>query len=105
MFFLIFKILYTEGDVMLVGHAPSLEGCSRLLTGENMRTLDEFAAITRQIPFLSVAQLEKNYPTGTWKLTPLAQTRSEQVFTPRVENLNQQIISNERTNYYTMVKA
>lgn len=56
---------------MLVAHAPSLEGCSRLLTGEPMRSTEEFAAIIRKIPFLSIAQCEKNSQNGNWHLTPL----------------------------------
>lgn len=56
---------------MLVAHAPSLEGCSRLFTGESMRSVEEFAAVIRKIPFLSIAQCEKNNQNGTWQLTPL----------------------------------
>lgn len=56
---------------MLVGHAPSLEGCSRILTGEKMRSADEFTSIARRIPFLSIAHCEKDPQTDTWRLTPL----------------------------------
>ncbi|CAF0954257.1 unnamed protein product [Brachionus calyciflorus] len=61
---------HDDGHIMFVGHAPSLEGISRLFTGEYMRTVDEFAAITRRIPFLSIAHCEKDQ-TGKWRLTPL----------------------------------
>lgn len=56
---------------MFVGHAPSLEGCSRQLIGEPVRTFDEFLFINRQITFLSMAQCERNTMTGKWELTPI----------------------------------
>lgn len=56
---------------MFVGHAPSLEGCSRQLIGEPVRNFDEFLYINRQITFLSMAQCERNSMTGKWELTPI----------------------------------
>lgn len=56
---------------MFVGHAPSLEGCSRQLIGEPVRCLEEFLFINRQITFLSMAQCERNLHTGKWELTPI----------------------------------
>ena len=56
---------------MFVGHAPSLEGCSRQLIGEPIRSFEEFLFINRQITFLSMAQCERNMLTGKWELTPI----------------------------------
>lgn len=56
---------------MFVGHAPSLEGCSRQLIGEPIRSFEEFLFINRQITFLSMAQCERNMMTGKWELTPI----------------------------------
>jgi hypothetical protein len=56
---------------MLVGHAPSLEGCTRQLCGGKIKNLEEFAEITRKIPFLSIANCEKISKTDHWKLIPI----------------------------------
>ena len=59
------------GDIMLVGHAPTLEGCTRQLCGGQTKSLEEFAEITRKIPFLSIANCEKDNKTNQWKLIPI----------------------------------
>jgi hypothetical protein len=58
---------------MLVGHAPSLEACTRQLIGEQPRSNQEFIQVTRKVPFLSILQCERDY-VGKWKLsqTPIA---------------------------------
>ena len=55
---------------MLVGHAPTVEACTRQLVGGRPRPADEFISITRKVPFLSMAQCEKNVLTGKWFLGP-----------------------------------
>lgn len=52
----------------MVGHAPTLEGCTRQLVGNRPRNLEEFTSITRQVSFLSMAQCEKDGHSGQWKL-------------------------------------
>jgi len=54
---------------MLVGHAPSLEACTRQLIGEQPRSNHEFAQVTRKVPFLSILQCERDY-MNKWKLSP-----------------------------------
>jgi hypothetical protein len=54
---------------MLVGHAPSLEACTRQLIGEQPRSNQEFVQVTRKVPFLSILQCERDY-MGKWKLSP-----------------------------------
>ena len=56
---------------MLVGHAPSLEGCTRQLCGGLTKNLEEFAEITRKIPFLSIANCVKDNKTERWRLVPI----------------------------------
>ena len=60
-----------DGNIMLVGHAPSLESCTRQLCGGNAKSQEEFAEITRKIPFLSIVNCEKDLTSGQWKIKPL----------------------------------
>ena len=60
-----------DGNIMLVGHAPSLESCTRQLCGGNVKSQEEFAEITRKIPFLSIVNCEKDLANGQWKIKPL----------------------------------
>jgi ubiquitin-associated SH3 domain-containing protein len=53
---------------MFVGHAPSIEGCTRQLVGGKPRSTEDFIRINRKVPFLSIAQCEKNLNTGNWSL-------------------------------------
>ena len=55
---------------MMVGHAPTVEGCTRQLTGNRPRSTEEFVNVTRKVPFLSIIQCEKNMMTGQWTLAP-----------------------------------
>ena len=54
----------------MVGHAPTVEGCTRQLTGNRPRSTEEFVNVTRKVPFLSIIQCEKNIMTGQWSLAP-----------------------------------
>ena len=56
---------------MLVGHAPTLEGCTRQICGGKIKNFEEFAVITRKIPFLSIANCEKDKKTDQWRLVPI----------------------------------
>ena len=89
---------------MLVGHAPSLEACTRQLIGEQPRSNQEFVQVTRKVPVLSILQCEKDY-MGKWKMSPTPiptmkhleledfdSTRFYQTFTQ--QNLPQQAVFN-----------
>jgi hypothetical protein len=52
---------------MFVGHAPTIEVCTRQLCGGEPR-VNEFRSIVRKVPFLAIAQCEKNPITKKWKL-------------------------------------
>ena len=47
------------GNVLLVGHAATLDTCSRQLVGREPRTVNELMAIVRKVPYCSVAMLEE----------------------------------------------
>lgn len=53
---------------MFVGHAPTIEGCTRQLIGGKPRSTEDFIRINRKVPFLSIAQCERNNSTGNWSL-------------------------------------
>lgn len=52
---------------MFVGHAPTIEVCTRQLCGGAPRT-EEFRQIVKKVPFLAIAQCEKNSFDSSWKL-------------------------------------
>ena len=47
------------GNVLLVGHAATLDTCSRQLVGSEPRPVNELMAIVRKVPYCSVAMLEE----------------------------------------------
>ena len=55
---------------MFVGHAPTIEGCSRQLVGQKPRSTEDFVRINMKVPFLSILTCEKNASTGNWSLVP-----------------------------------
>lgn len=55
------------GNIMFVAHAPSIEVCTRQLCGGDPR-VSEFRSIVRKVPFLAIAQCERNPHTSQWKL-------------------------------------
>jgi len=48
------------GNVLLVGHAATLDTCSRQLVGKEPRQVNELMSIVRKVPYCSVAMLEEN---------------------------------------------
>jgi len=47
------------GNVLLIGHAATLDTCSRQLVGKEPRPVQELMAIIRKVPYCSVALLEE----------------------------------------------
>merc|ERR1712227_99620 len=47
------------GNVLLVGHAATLDTCSRQLVGKEPRPVGELMSIVRKVPYCSVAMLEE----------------------------------------------
>jgi len=47
------------GNVLLIGHAATLDTCSRQLVGKEPRPVNELMAIVRKVPYCSVAMLEE----------------------------------------------
>jgi len=47
------------GNIMLVGHASTLDGCSRQLVGGAARNAQDFSRIVQRVPYCSLAVLQK----------------------------------------------
>lgn len=47
------------GNIMLVGHASTLDACSRQLTGGAPRNAQEFSRLVQRVPYCSLAVLQK----------------------------------------------
>ncbi|CAF1280160.1 unnamed protein product [Rotaria sordida] len=55
------------GNLLIVGHAPTIEVCTRQLTGGQPR-LNDLKFLVLRVPFLSMHCVAKQ-PDGTWKAT------------------------------------
>ncbi|XP_077985056.1 ubiquitin-associated and SH3 domain-containing protein B-like [Glandiceps talaboti] len=56
------------GNVIMVGHAGTLDGCSRQLFGLMPRTPTEFTKIVQKVPYCGVVALEELPDVGIWDL-------------------------------------
>uniref|UniRef100_A0A182VXD5 Ecdysteroid-phosphate phosphatase n=1 Tax=Anopheles minimus TaxID=112268 RepID=A0A182VXD5_9DIPT len=68
----------TEGNVLIVGHATTLDTCSRFIVGEKTRSTNDMGRIMQKVSYCSLAVMEsdgtedadsKNNIKGHWKLT------------------------------------
>jgi ubiquitin-associated and SH3 domain-containing protein len=94
----------TSGEnIMFVGHAPTIEGCTRQLTGGKPRSTEDFIRINRKVPFLSIAQCEKDIESGRWSLVQpmIPPMRHSQLEEFNFNDLGAKLInkySNKKTN-------
>lgn len=58
---------HKNGNILFVGHACTLEVCSREILGNSPRSLQDFSKIISKIPYCSLAVLEEI--NGEWQLT------------------------------------
>lgn len=56
------------GNILLVGHAATLDVCSRELLGEKPRTPQELTKLIQKVPYCSFAVLEQNAEQNKWEL-------------------------------------
>jgi ubiquitin-associated SH3 domain-containing protein len=57
----------TGGNILLVGHAATLDTCSRQLVGGSPLTSQEMRGIIQKIPYCSAALVEST-EEGQWQL-------------------------------------
>uniref|UniRef100_A0A182S9K2 SH3 domain-containing protein n=1 Tax=Anopheles maculatus TaxID=74869 RepID=A0A182S9K2_9DIPT len=48
----------TEGNVLIVGHATTLDTCSRFITGEKIRSTNDMGRIMQKVSYCSLAVME-----------------------------------------------
>lgn len=49
------------GNILVVGHAATLEACTRQITGSQIRSLQEFNLVVSKTPFLGLCLIEKEH--------------------------------------------
>lgn len=58
----------TSGDVLICGHAGSLDGISRELQGLSARGMSDFVGIVTKVPYCGSVVLEEISSAGIWQL-------------------------------------
>ncbi|XP_072049417.1 ubiquitin-associated and SH3 domain-containing protein B-like isoform X2 [Amphiura filiformis] len=59
---------YPEGDIVIVGHASSLDGCTRCLQGLSARQAVEFSKIVQKVPYCGAVTIEEYADLSIWDL-------------------------------------
>ncbi|XP_033641717.1 ubiquitin-associated and SH3 domain-containing protein B-like [Asterias rubens] len=59
---------HPEGDILIVGHASSLDGCTRYLQGLSARPALEFSKIVQKVPYCGAIALQEYIDFGIWDL-------------------------------------
>ncbi|XP_022099247.1 ubiquitin-associated and SH3 domain-containing protein B-like [Acanthaster planci] len=59
---------HPKGDILIVGHASSLDGCTRYLQGLSARPALEFSKIVQKIPYCGAVALQEYQDFGIWDL-------------------------------------
>ena len=56
-----------SGNILFVGHAGTLDACSRLLTGATPRSGQDLTSLVQKVPYCGVATVEED-SSGSWQL-------------------------------------
>ncbi|RNA26732.1 Ubiquitin-associated and SH3 domain-containing B [Brachionus plicatilis] len=56
------------GNILVVGHAGTLEVCTRQITGMPVRPYAEFNATIRKVPYLGLAMIEKEASSSSFEI-------------------------------------
>ena len=55
-------------NILVIGHAGTLESCTRQISGMPIRSYPEFNATIRKVPYLGLAMLEKEAGSSTFEI-------------------------------------
>ncbi|XP_058813195.1 ecdysteroid-phosphate phosphatase isoform X2 [Topomyia yanbarensis] len=58
----------TSGNILLVGHATTLDTCTRHIVGEKLRSTNDMSRIMQKVPYCSMAVIESEDGADGWKL-------------------------------------
>ncbi|XP_053690027.1 protein UBASH3A homolog [Sabethes cyaneus] len=58
----------TSGNILLVGHATTLDTCTRHVVGEKLRSTNDMSRIMQKVPYCSMAVMESENGTAGWNL-------------------------------------
>ncbi|XP_065095903.1 ecdysteroid-phosphate phosphatase isoform X2 [Ochlerotatus camptorhynchus] len=58
----------TNGNILIVGHATTLDTCTRHIVGEKLRSTNDMSRIMQKVPYCSMAVIESEDGIGDWKL-------------------------------------
>ncbi|XP_021693348.1 protein UBASH3A homolog isoform X1 [Aedes aegypti] len=58
----------TSGNILIVGHATTLDTCTRHIVGEKLRSTNDMSRIMQKVPYCSMAVIESEDGLGDWKL-------------------------------------
>lgn len=56
------------GNILIVGHATTLDTCTRHIVGEKLRSTNDMSRIMQKVPYCSMAVIESEDGIGDWKL-------------------------------------
>lgn len=62
-------LLSASGNIFIVGHAATLDTCSRELTGHPVRTHADMTRVMQKVTYCSLVLVEQQQPQGNWQLT------------------------------------
>nr|XP_029708278.1 protein UBASH3A homolog isoform X2 [Aedes albopictus] len=58
----------TSGNILIVGHATTLDTCTRHIVGEKLRSTNDMSRIMQKVPYCSMAVIESEDGLGDWRL-------------------------------------
>ncbi|XP_058463645.1 ecdysteroid-phosphate phosphatase isoform X2 [Malaya genurostris] len=58
----------TSGNILIVGHATTLDTCTRHIVGEKLRSTNDMSRIMQKVPYCSMAVIESENGDDGWKL-------------------------------------
>lgn len=64
----IFSYFTAKGNILIIGHAATLDSCSRELTGNPPRTHSEMNKVMQKVPYCSLVVVEQD-SNDQWRLT------------------------------------